>query len=374
MKRRYLYRRVLQFLLWGAIGLLVVGCTPSADTEITGETTGNRTTEVVLPTTILSTTEIASVTTTRSTVKTDSSTADKGEITTMSKTDMTIQTTQTTMETVTTIRPTFQGPQGQESLTNLTHNNRGGKMGDADGPAYCVYSQKGYNRASIDILLSEVDMNVVRKSDGELLTAYLFLGADIFDDNGNFVNCFDAGIGYHIYEKKWVLFFNILYVNVYQQKWYTSSVPLDETHDYRLKVDTSQQDGWALVMLEDLTLGGVQVDSAAFETLYSRKDGSNTLYLQDYAIDYPDRVKFDTAGQPSNDWAQITLYNTDQDIYLRNVRIVNATLNDEPWTAEKTRNRSVWPDCTMTWMDYPVVKVSHATFDTELQIDLDMNR
>lgn len=301
----------------------------------------------------------------------------------MSTTDKTFQktqatakptTTRTTLKSTTASRPTFQGPQGTESLTNLTHNNNGGKMGDADGPAYCVYSNKGYNCASIDILLSKIDMNLARKSDGEYLTAYLFLGADIFDDNGNFVNCFDAGIGYNIYKKKWVLFFNILEADFHQPRWYTSNTLLDETHDYRLKVDTSKQDGWALVTLEDLTLGGVEVDSAAFETLYSRKDGSNTLYLQDYALDYPDRVKFDTSGNPSNSWSEITLYNTDQNIYLRNVQIVNATLNGKPWTAEKTRNRSVWPDCTMTWMSYPVVRVSHAAFDTELQIDLDMNQ
>lgn len=85
-------------------------------------------------------------------------------------------------------RPTLAGPQGSQAFTNLTYNNAGGKMGDADGPAYCVYSKIGYNRASIDILLSELRHNLYRESDMLPLTAYIFLGVDIYDANGQWVS------------------------------------------------------------------------------------------------------------------------------------------------------------------------------------------
>ena len=43
---------------------------------------------------------------------------------------------------------------GTETFSNLTLANGSNKMGDADWPAYCVYSKKGYNKASMDIELS----------------------------------------------------------------------------------------------------------------------------------------------------------------------------------------------------------------------------
>lgn len=248
-------------------------------------------------------------------------------------------------------------------------------MGDCDGPAFCVYSKKGYNCASMDIVLSDLQMNVSRQSDQRLLTAYIFLGADSYDDNGSFVNCFDAGLGYDIVKQKWVLFYNILYVQPIQQKWYMSSKPLDETHDFRLVLDTSQEDGWATMILYDLTAGGIEYDRASFRTFHTCKDGHNTVYYQDYALDFPDNVKYDTSSQPvDSNWPEITLYNTDQSIYMKNLKILNITINNQPWTADKTANRALWPDCTMAWMDYPVLTVSHGNFDSEWLIDIDMNR
>ena len=272
-------------------------------------------------------------------------------------------------------RPTLAGPQGSQAFTNLTYNNAGGKMGDADGPAYCVYSKIGYNRASIDILLSELRHNLYRESDMLPLTAYIFLGVDIYDANGQWVNCFDAGLGFHNGKQKWTLFHNILKVPPTQDKWYMSGKYLDDTHDYRIVLDTSFKDDWAALIVYDLTEGGVEYDRATFRTLYTRKDGSNTAYLQDYALDFPDNVKYNTRGEPAgNDWPEITLYNTDENIYMKSLRIVGATLNGRPWTQEHTANRAVWPDCTQKKIQYPVVRLSRASFDTELQLDFDMNR
>ena len=103
-------------------------------------------------------------------------------------------------------------------------------MGDADGPAYCVYSKIGYNRASIDILLSELRHNLYRESDMLPLTAYIFLGVDIYDANGQWVNCFDAGLGFHNGKQKWTLFHNILKVPPTQDKWYMSRVNIWTIH------------------------------------------------------------------------------------------------------------------------------------------------
>ncbi len=77
------------------------------------------------------------------------------------------------------------------------------------------------------------------------------------------------------------------------------------------------------------------------------------------------------AGSPPG---TIGLYNTDENIYMKNLRIVGATLNGRPWTQEHTANRAVWPDCTQKKIQYPVVRLSRASFDTELQLDFDMNR
>lgn len=272
-------------------------------------------------------------------------------------------------------RPTLAGPNGKEAFTNLTFDNGGGKCGDADGPAYMVYSKVGYRKASMDILLSGVEMNVFRESDLLPLTAYIFLGVDVYDEGGAWINCFDAGLGYHTGKQKWTLFHNIYDVPLTQNKWYMSSKYLDETHDYRIVLDTSQNAGWAALTVYDLTEGGREHDSVIFQTKGTKTDGSNTAFLQDYALDFPDNVKYNTSGRPvKNNWQEITLYNTDENVYMRNIQIVNATLDGQPWTAEKTLNRAVWPDCTMGKIDYPVVRVSRAAYDTQLRIDFDMNR
>ena len=68
----------------------------------------------------------------------------------------------------------------KELLTNLTFANKGTRqngflMGDVDGPAYCVYSKVGYNKASFEVNLKDIKINLKRKSDKKHMNAYMFL-------------------------------------------------------------------------------------------------------------------------------------------------------------------------------------------------------
>lgn len=283
--------------------------------------------------------------------------------------------TATSAATTTTAKtyPRPAGPGGSQSMNSRTYDNAGKFMGDSDGPAYCVYSKKGYNVASIDVLLRDVQVQIDRRSDDRILVAYIFLGMDIADENGQWKNCLDAGLQYGT-AHQWHLFYSLFDASEGQQKWYESRKMLDPTHDYRLTLDASKNNGWAELTAYDLTEGRV-ADSVLLQARYAYKDGHNVSFYQDYALDFPTNVKYTTAGVPSErDWEEITLYNTDQGCYLKNLRIVKATLNGQPWTAADTDRRVMWPDCHNTKIDYPAVKVSLAAFDTELQLDLDMNR
>lgn len=272
-------------------------------------------------------------------------------------------------------RPTIAGPAGSEILDNLTYDNAGRPMGDNDGPAYLVSSKRGYNVCSIDVILSEVDVQIYRRSDNRYIIAYIFLGLDITDANGYWKNNLDAGLRYDS-TGKWHLFHSIVDVSApNQSKWYESRVGLDPTHDYRLTLDSSRNDGWATLTAYDLTEGGKAVDSVEFQARYAKKDGSNTAFYQDYALDFPEDTKYTTDGVASkSNWPEITLYNTDEGVYMKNLQIVNATLNGQPWTAAKSDRRVMWPDCNVKKIDYAVVRVSKAAFDTALRLDLDMNR
>lgn len=121
---------------------------------------------------------------------------------------------------------------------------------------------------------------------------------DIYDANGQWVNCFDAGLGFHNGKQKWTLFHNILKVPPTQDKWYMSGKYLDDTHDYRIVLDTSFKDDWAALIVYDLTEGGVEYDRATFRTLYTRKDGSNTAYLRTTPWISPTMSSTTPAGSP----------------------------------------------------------------------------
>lgn len=263
-------------------------------------------------------------------------------------------------------------------FTNLTYDNGSGRMADTDGPAFVVYSKKGYNKATVDIRLSNVEIQNVRKSDNKFVNAYIFLGIDIYDAEGNWMNCADAGLCYSGRNGYWHLFYNIYQPKIEgAQSWYESKVKLNASHDYRLILDSSEEDEKVTITIYDLTENKV-ADSKEFGIAYSLASGENTSFLQNYALDYPDDVKFDTKGNPSeDDWPEITLYNTDQGIYMKNVQITRATLansgNEVNWTEELTSNRGMWPDKNVA-IDYEVVKIYKDSFDTQFTVTFDMNR
>lgn len=278
------------------------------------------------------------------------------------------------MSTIENSTPEIKTP----DMTNLTYSNGSGKMSDTDGPAYVVYSKIGYNRASVDIKVSEIELNNVRKSDGRFVNAYMFLGMDVFDENNNWVNCFDTGLCYSGVNGGWHIFYN-LYATVSESTahWYESDIILNSSHDYRLILDSSEQNGKATMTVFDLTTNKV-ADSVEMESAYTLKDGSNTSCLQNYALDYPDDVKFDTHGNRSeDDFVEITLYNTDEEIYMKNLTIMDAKISNNQseftWSQTQTQNRSMWPDQNVAF-DYEVVKVWKNSFDSSFTLSLDMNR
>ena len=266
--------------------------------------------------------------------------------------------------------------EGTETFNNLTLANGTNKMGDADGPAYCVYSKKGYNKASMDIELSKINLNIYREG-GKHVNAYMFLGVDIY--NGNYwVNCADAGLVYSG-SNGWHIFYNMYSCENPEttNTWYESRVTLSSRCDYRMTLDSSIDDGKATLTIYNLTTNKV-ADSVTFELQHAKKDGSNTSYLTDFALDYPPNIKNDTAGKPTDDWVEITLHNSDRGIYMKNIRVKNCKLykgeSEYDWTNEVTQNRGIWPDSSIKKIDYPCTIIRNATENMEYIVDLDMNR
>ena len=269
-------------------------------------------------------------------------------------------------------------PEGVKVITNLDYNNGRGKMGDCDGPAYCVYSKVGYNKASMDVIISGMKINTLR-ADNRYVNAYMFLGCDIY--NGSYwCNCFDAGFCWSGKNPAWHLFYNIYQPADSEQKgWYESKVRLDGAHDYRLILDTSEKDELATIIIYDIT-DDKEADRTTFRVKNMKCSGTNTAYLMDFALDYPENVKLDTAGNASEDWTEITLYNTDENLYMRNVVVENVKIyaqgNEYVWDDSRTKNRSLWPDINIPEIDYACTKViaNEETYDFSFRVDLDMNR
>lgn len=266
---------------------------------------------------------------------------------------------------------------GEESFSNLTFSNGSGKMGDQDGPAYCVYSVKGVQAASMEIELSQLELQIYRE-DGKHVNAYIFLGVDVYDpEDGYWKNCADAGLVYSGADG-WHVFYNLYSSSDPEAStWYESDRRLRSDHDYRLVLDSSRKDERAVLSVIDLTTGN-RVDHVIFELQYAKADGSNTAYLTDFALDYPEDTRQGPDGNPSEDWIDITLGNTDRGVYMRNLRVKNCrvTRGDEEldWTDELTANRGIWPDASMSGMDYECTKVRNAKENLSYIIDLDMNR
>ena len=264
------------------------------------------------------------------------------------------------------------------SITNLEFTNSGRYQGDNDGPAYVVYSKIGYHKASFEFQMSKVKLNMRRRSDQKWTNSYIFLGVDVYDEKEEFLNCIDAGFCYSGDVQNWHLFYNLLHTTG-DTSWYESSITLEETHDYKLVLDCSKKDDAAILTIIDLTDGNRIADSAEFEVLHARKDGHNLSMYQDYAIDFPDNIKLDRTGVPSgDDWEEITLYNTQEGIYLNHIAIDDAKLytpeGEYLWSEERTNDRYMWPSTQCKKMDYACTTIREAEKDNHLVLDLDMNR
>ena len=107
----------------------------------------------------------------------------------------------------------------------------------------------------------------------------------------------------------------------------------------------------------------------------SNNDSETTKSIS--TLDYPPNTKIDRNGKFSNDFAEITLANTDKGLFLRSFHVKDLTLYQNNtsinWTNDKTSALSIWPDKSIKGFDYSptVVEISDGT---EYMIDLDMNR
>lgn len=263
--------------------------------------------------------------------------------------------------------------------TNLGFKNSGRYQGDNDGPAYVVYSKIGYNKAAYEFCLSQVNCNMSRKSDGKWTNGYIFLGVDVYDEQNQFLNCIDAGFCYAGGSKEWHLFYNLLHTSEKDSfTWYESPVSLDTSHDYKLVLDCSEKDNHATLTILDITDGNKVADRAEFEVLHAKANGSNLSMYQDFAIDFPEDIKKDRQGNPSEDWEEITLYNTEEDIYLKNITICNAVLysqeGEHVWTKDRTNDEFMWPSVSCPKVDYACTRIVKQTAHSGLVLNLDMNR
>ncbi|MEG1743824.1 MAG: hypothetical protein RR246_06615 [Clostridia bacterium] len=269
-------------------------------------------------------------------------------------------------------------------INNQTHANGKNKMGDNDGPAFCVYSKPGFNKGSFDILFSKLKINNVRKSDGKNVNGYIFLGVDVLSEGNEYwINCFDTGFCYSGKNGGWHLFYNVYELaDKNELKWYESKLILNPKHDYRLILDTSKSDEKATISVFDITDNKI-VDKADFSVKGMKKDGSNTSYYQNFAFDYPENLIVGSDGKivgnyDKGDWIKSTLYSTDEDLYIKNIIIADAILykgaEQTKWNEETLDNIGIWPDAVMKEIDYPCVKIYKGEKHFDYRVDIDMNR
>ena len=263
-------------------------------------------------------------------------------------------------------------------FTNRAYDNCGMKMGDNDGPAYVVYGALGSGRCSMDIDFSSLEVQNVRASDGKTVNGYMFLGCDIYSGN-NWINCFDTGFCYSGNPGRWHLFYNIYDPAEGVPGWYESNITLDGAHNYRLELDTLRIDGYAMITVFDLD-ENVYSDIKTFPVKGLCASGRDTACLMNFALDYPPDTKFDRSGAPSEDFAEITLYNTDEGLKLKNICVTNARIwyggREHAWLDKYTDHRGLWPDISFGQFDYDCTRVTFGPkiTDSEFVVDLDMNR
>ncbi|MGM9611587.1 MAG: hypothetical protein ACI3ZE_08165 [Candidatus Woodwardiibium sp.] len=264
--------------------------------------------------------------------------------------------------------------------TNLSYTNPG-KMGDNDGPAVCVYAKPGYFRASLDIAVSDIRMQTLR-ADGRFVNAYIFLGVDILDAGGSWLNCFDAGLVRSGRNGAWHLFYNVYATPEGESAWYESGVKLSADSDYRLVLDTSKEDEKAILSVYEIGSERL-IDSVSFSAADMLCDGSNTAYYQNFALDFPDDLKVGADGKPgvsydAADWPASVLYSSDEGLYMQNINVTDARLygpdGETVWNEDVNETLGLWPDKTVSDIDYVCTRVVHDTPYSRFRIDLDMNR
>ena len=257
-------------------------------------------------------------------------------------------------------------------IKTLDYKNNG-KMGDTDGPAFAVYSKVGYNGASVDLNLGDMEINT-RLSNGRFINGYCFLGIDVYEGN-YWVNCVDVGLCWSGQSGGWHLFYNIYEtLNEHTNSWYESGKKLPKNGTYRMSM-TITENNYATLTVE--SLNGNFKDSVRVEVKGAKANGSNTAFLFNTALDYPPNTKLDSSGKPSEDWVAITLANSDKDLYLRKLHATNLKLlkngKQEDWTENKTSATSIWPDKSIQGFDYSPTEI-YLYDGREYYINLDMNR
>lgn len=257
-------------------------------------------------------------------------------------------------------------------INSLNYTNKG-RMGDTDGPAFAVYSEKGYNAASVVLDMASVEMKNVLP-DGRYLNGYSFLGIDIYD--GDFwMNCIDAGFCWSGRRGGWHIFYNIYEtLTPNTRSWYESSKILPSYDSYVMRLEIID-DNYARLTVRGVTTG--VTDDVLIQVKGAKKDGSNTAFLFNSALDFPPDTKVDRNGAPSENWTEITLANTDLGIQFKSLKATELTLYEEgvetPWTNDKNSSVSIWPDKDVYGFDYAPTEVT--LYDgTEYLINFDMNR
>ncbi len=261
-----------------------------------------------------------------------------------------------------------------KTITNLDYKNYG-RMGDLDGPAFAVYSKQGYTGATVQVDIASSEVNG-KMTDGKAVNGYAFLGIDIYDNQGEWFNCIDAGLCWAGADEGWHIFYNIFKtLNPSTPSWYESSIKLPYDDIYTMTF-TTVEDNYAILTVRGQKHGAV--DSVKVEVMGAKEDGSNTAFLFNAAMDFPPNTMVDRNGNYcDNNWVEVVLANTDKNAYLRKLRVFDMKLlqvdGKVEWTDDRNDAVSIWPDKSYGGMDYVCTKVD--LYDgTEYYINFDMNR
>ena len=257
-------------------------------------------------------------------------------------------------------------------INSLNYKNNG-KMSDNDGPAFAVYSKKGYNGASVVVNIADSEINTLLP-DGRYVNGYCFLGLDVYDGS-YWTNCADVGLCWSGENGGWHIFYNI-YETLHEdmRSWYESGKMLPKNGRYRLTLTVTRND---YVKLTVESLDGPFRDSVELAVKGALADGSNTSMLFNVALDYPPNTKLDRNGNACEDWAEITLANSDKGLYFKKLHATELTLfkKGEPldWEDDLISSVGIWPDKTVKEFDYYPTEVF--IFDgKQYYVNLDMNR